>query len=316
MPTVFPGSNDVFIEPSTPESTALNSAGSGTRNHNEHHRDMGDAIEELEKRATLPEHDHSGVPTGPGGRVTGKLKQANTHEDVDTDKAATSIHHSLGTGEFQAAPGNHKHKQSDITDLANYICTSTTRPTNPKIGTMIFETDLNTVRVWTKWRAETTARWVLLPVANVPICRLLQGTEQRILSSGSTMEWRVEEEDSFGMFNAATSMTDIVIPEAGLYSIDASVAWSPDRLFGDNAYTRILINGAPTTRVHGEFVRGGGLFTPGFPQSVDVTAKVRFEKNDRLAIRASHNGALSSWTLFGSTATKQDSRIDVAYLSP
>lgn len=309
----YPATNDTFTEPSTPETTALSSAGTATRNHLEHHRDLGDAVEALERLTALLTHEHDG--TG-GLRGTRKLKQANTHESVDTDTALTAIHHTLGKGKWQAAAGDHGHTQDEIKGLGQYICTSTTRPTSVPLGTFIFETDTNCVWVWTKWRGETSPRWVLLPVANIPICRLLQGTEQRILSSGSTMEWRVEEEDTFDMFNATTSMSEIVIPVAGLYSIDASVTWSPDRLFGDNAYTRILLNGQPTTRVHGEFVRGGGYFTPGFPQSVDLSAKVRFAKNDRLAIRASHNGALASWTIFGATSSKQDSRLDVSYISP
>ena len=43
MPSLFPGGNDIFTEPSTPETTPLSSSGTGTRNHAEHHRDLGDA---------------------------------------------------------------------------------------------------------------------------------------------------------------------------------------------------------------------------------------------------------------------------------
>ena len=46
-------------------------------------------------------HDHSG----------NKLNQANTHESADTDSATTAIHHTLGTGAFQASAGTHTHAQ-------------------------------------------------------------------------------------------------------------------------------------------------------------------------------------------------------------
>lgn len=48
------------------------------------------------------DHDHDGSPTQ-------KLTQANTHESPDTDVAATSLHHTLGTSATQAAAGNHAH---------------------------------------------------------------------------------------------------------------------------------------------------------------------------------------------------------------
>jgi hypothetical protein len=48
------------------------------------------------------DHSHDG-----DRRQGQKLLQANTHESVDTDTATTALHHTLGTGNFQAAPGNH-----------------------------------------------------------------------------------------------------------------------------------------------------------------------------------------------------------------
>jgi hypothetical protein len=103
--TLFPGSNDTFTEPSTPASTSLSSSGSGTRNHYQHHQDLGDAVEAMQSVFTLVSHDHSAS----GTRPTAKLLQANTHQSVDTDSATTSIHHTLGTGANQAAQGSHAH---------------------------------------------------------------------------------------------------------------------------------------------------------------------------------------------------------------
>lgn len=310
MPTAFPGANDTFVSPSSPETTPLGSAGSGNYNHAESHQNMGDSIEAMQEEFTLKAHDHSGV-AGPGGRKTNKLKQANTHEEPDTDAGPTSIHHTLGTGANQAARGNHTHTQADISGLAHYVCTSTTRPAQPTHGMQIFETDTNQIRVWTKWRGESTFRWVLLPAGEVPTLRLLQGTAQRIYNTGSLIEWRVEEEDNFGMFDQSVSLTEVIVREAGLYDLDASVAWNPDNIFGDRAQIRLMLNGQPTTRQHFEFVRGN-LFTPGFVQTVDLSGKIRFAKNDRLTLLASHNGFLSQFT-YSSSSQKMDTRLDMIY---
>jgi hypothetical protein len=53
--------------------------------------------------ALLASHSHADATTG------GQLLQANTHQSADTDVSAASLHHTLGTGAFQAAAGNHTH---------------------------------------------------------------------------------------------------------------------------------------------------------------------------------------------------------------
>jgi hypothetical protein len=44
----YPAALDSFTEPSAPTTTALASAGSGSRAHFEHHRDLGDAVEAVQ----------------------------------------------------------------------------------------------------------------------------------------------------------------------------------------------------------------------------------------------------------------------------
>lgn len=107
MATNYPTSNDVFTEPSTPATVPLGSAGDSSppRTHTEHHRDLGDAIIALQANSPLLGHDHSGT----GARATNKLLQVNTHQSADTDTSTSAIHHTLGTGANQAAPGNHTH---------------------------------------------------------------------------------------------------------------------------------------------------------------------------------------------------------------
>lgn len=150
MATDFPGGYDLFTEPSLPDETPLAQAGTGNRNHYQHHRDLGDAVEALQRNTSLKDHDHSGTdPLNPSS----KLKQVNTHQDPDTDVSNSSIHHTLGTGQFQAAPGNHVHdyNSASIINKPYILCTSTTRPGSPSLGMQIYETDTNRVRVWSQF---------------------------------------------------------------------------------------------------------------------------------------------------------------------
>lgn len=314
MPTQFPDANDVFTEPSAPQDTPLSSAGTGTRNHAEHHRDLGDAVEKMQELAVLPDHDHSGT----GDRPTAKLAQANTHEDADTDLAAGSIHHTLGTGPNQAARGNHTHDYNgpSITGQPYLKATSGNRPANPTLGTMIYETDTNRVRVWAQFPGDTEPRWVLLPVGQIPVVRLRQGLAQRINSGGSVIEWRTEDEDNFGFFSAAQSMTEIVFGEPGLYSVDTAVQWAQNDIFGDRAMTGLTVNGAETPYKTWEFIRGNNFFAPGFSQSVHLAAKVRLKLGDRLSVVARHNASGGGMWTFSDSSSKTDTRIEITYLGP
>lgn len=312
MPSSYPGSNDSFTEPTSPETTPLSSAGSGNKSHYEHHRDLGDAIEAIQANAALKTHDHSGT----GARPTPKLIQDNTHESPDTDSSPTALHHTLGTGPNQAARGNHTHNAADIAGMGWIICTSTTRPGSPVVGMTIYESDTNRVRVWATFPPAVAPSWRLLPLASHPICRLVQGVAQQIsTSNGSVIEWRTEEEDNFNMFNAASSLTEITIPEAGLYEVNTAVAWSNNDIFGDWAETVILLNGAETYRRNFEFIRGRTILSPGRPQTVAATGFVRYSAGDKVGVRAKHNGSGFQFT-YSSVSQKQDSRIEIRYVSP
>lgn len=59
----------------------------------------------LSDARTPTAHDHS----------SNKLAQSNTHESPDTDSTTTALHHTLGTGANQAAPGNHTHIEYAVT---------------------------------------------------------------------------------------------------------------------------------------------------------------------------------------------------------
>lgn len=165
----YPAEFDRFYEPSFPEETSLSkgadNVGQDTRNHYQHHHDLGQAVERLQRGAAYHDHDHSGDEgTGPDDPARihrgHRLKQAHTHEQVDTDTAA-GIHHTLaapsiddnagvGAARYQAAPGDHTHDYlgPTIRNQTYLPCTSTTRPDTPFPGQMIYETDTNAMRVW------------------------------------------------------------------------------------------------------------------------------------------------------------------------
>jgi len=105
MPTNFPVSDDVFNVPSTPVSTPLGSVGDGSRTHAQHHRDLGDALDEMQVQQSLLAHSHDGETDRHGV----KLLQANTHQSADTDSGPTSIHHTIGSGVNQYSSGDHTH---------------------------------------------------------------------------------------------------------------------------------------------------------------------------------------------------------------
>lgn len=154
MSTNYPGGSDTFNEPSQPEGTPLSQGGNQpapSRNHYEHHRDLGDAVEALQTYAAVRSHDHSG--TSSDRLKGGKLQQANTHEGADTDSSVTAIHHTLGTGANQAAAGDHNHEYATLLHVPWHRCTSATRPTGVVPGTMIYETDTNRTRVWAQFNA-------------------------------------------------------------------------------------------------------------------------------------------------------------------
>lgn len=155
MAVNYPVSIDAFNEPTLPEATPLSEAGTGTRNHVEHHHDIGQAVVQLETNAAQLTHDHSG---GSALFHTAKLLQANTHQSPDTDGSTTTLHHTLGRGATQAAAGNHQHDytSTDITNKPIEICTSTGRPA-PFPGKMIWEVDTNRMRVWAQFPGQDTA---------------------------------------------------------------------------------------------------------------------------------------------------------------
>jgi len=179
--TGYPATNDVFTIPSDPENTPLSSAGDGTRDLTQSIGDQGAAIMGLEGLTALKTHNHAGGADG-----THILPQSSTHAVPDTDTALTSIHHTLGRGANQAAPGNlqldYAASRPDILNRPYLICDSLDRPPSPFPGLMIFETDTNFLRIW----ADTGSgyAWQLIPFLQVPTVQLQQARPQALHTPG------------------------------------------------------------------------------------------------------------------------------------
>lgn len=130
MAIKFPGqSDDLNLVTTQPDVVPLSQAdisdGPATRAHTDHHRDLGEAVVTIQNLMARHDHDHSGDTSStnkPGMRKGNKLKQENTHEQADTDESASSIHHTLGWGTYQSAPGgNTDSRLNDLSDKAQLL---------------------------------------------------------------------------------------------------------------------------------------------------------------------------------------------------
>jgi hypothetical protein len=356
VPTNYPGGTDQFHEPENPEQTSLSQTGNQpgssnvdgrrARNHVEHHRDLGDAVQALEEHAAQKTHDHSGV--GSDTTKGNRLNWANTHVGpgvggvADTDTATTAVHHTLGTGANQAAAGNHTHdysspNQGGILNAPLLRCLSTARPQAPTDGLMIYETDTNRVRVWANLGRGNGQRWNILPVANIPIVRLVQQSAQNVTqAAGALIKWKKVDEvdDNFGFFNPSTtdsSKQTIRVTEPGVYQIDCAVQWEAG--FIPELATVIMCVGGAETSLRFSRIQPSNLiaaianFTQSFlnltpderSQTVAVSGKLRLSTDAEVTVKCRYGGSLfggSFVNTYFDLNSKVQSRLDMHYVGP
>lgn len=342
MATNYPDSPDIFLEPTLPEETPLSSSGpGGTRNHTEHHRDLGDAIEAIQVTAALKTHDHSGTDSIRHGP---KLSQANTHQDPDTDTSAAALHHTLGVGSNQAAAGDHGYLASTSFQPGHHyiICTSSTHEVSYE-GLLAYETDTRRLMIFAngKWYViwslpavappppppvyvppddpapppvvvipDPPPPPVPIPVTEdpAPICTVYSGTAQTIDATNwgrwgewktATLEWHQESTDPMNMFNPRASLTDVIIPKDGVYTISAKVFWDPNS-HADEATLYLVRNGQGFSR------EGPTTIMPRHPTSMTISATVWCEVNDHISVQAQYlptTGLGALLTIFDPTAS-------------
>lgn len=306
MATGYPDSFDTFIEPTLPEDTPLSQAGSGDRNHVEHHRDLGDAVEALERGASYRTHDHSGV----SGILHGsKLPQSSTHESPDTDVGISSLHHTLDptlTSPYKAAPALHQHGYR--------ICTYATRPT-PFPGLLIFQTDTTQIWVWNHgyWYLVWPIQPVVIPPGDPrprpdrpppegvfvqPIITLTAIGAQGIVGGGTSLTFgKTTSTGSSGYFVDQGDGTVRVLQD-GYYNVGGTVYW--DTMQTPNASTvGVHVNGQPVNNsitdgggpglTNSTYLRGGS-FSPGFSQTQSVGGLTKLHAGDVVSLNAGYIG--------------------------
>lgn len=372
---------DIFNEPSLPEVTPLSQSGTGTRNHVEHHHDLGAAIVALEQNAAFKDHDHSGEGSTAHGD---KLLWENTHEQpesitvltqnqaralADTDYSATSLHHTLAsrtaaddgdalsTGNFQAAVANHTHDFNgpSILNAPFQICTSTTRPSSPSLGMMIYERDSNCVRVWAKVdqasgpvdffhpegrgglapdTSSFTPIWQILPVAKVPIFRAEATSTQeitRVVNNGPGIVARFQhilQDFAWGAFGTAKFQVHdvdtgiITIPEPGVYEVRAEIHWDANRTFHEFSFMQVLVNSQEISRMTAQYTRApilpwGATSLPGQPQTNRIHFHYRFKPGDQLTVCVKHDAARSSFLWHNDISPNtQAANIEILFKAP
>ena len=274
--TGFPATNDVFTVPSDPENTPLSSAGDGTRDLTQSIGDQGAAIMGLEGLTALKTHNHAGGADG-----THILPQSSTHAVPDTDTALTSIHHTLGRGANQAAPGNlqldYAASRPDILNRPYLICDSLDRPPSPFPGLMIFETDTNFLRIW----ADTGSgyAWQLIPFLQVPTVQLQQARPQALHTPGwIELLWDDIVDDVGNLFNSAVDAAQIIVADAGLYATNLAVQFDP-AIAPNVASVALFVNNSLSSIQSNVFQRGEN-YIPGFSQTVAAQGPIRLNSGD------------------------------------
>lgn len=330
---------DDFDVTTDPTNTSLSQAGpnSDGRNHVAAHEELGDAIESLQRHASIRTHDHSGSADTLEGRTKGtKLSQANTHESPDTNVSTSAIHHTLSTSlpvngttdQFKAAAGNHTHEYATLNSTPIRTCTSTTRPVGAPVGTLIVETDATSGN-WPVGRVRQLqgGNWVLSTAGPTPLVRLRQNNfTQTINKTGNTvLQWNEELDDNFNCFTVAGSApynTTIAIPESGLYHVEAAIEWAAG-VVPENAVARITVGGTNTDLRNSAFLRTTGLglgifFSSPFQQTLPLSGFIRLAAGNQVALSCSHDGNSLAGTIlsFFDVSTQIKSRLDIRYVGP
>jgi hypothetical protein len=73
--------------------------------------------------------------------LTNALAQSSTHASPDTDASATALHHTLGTGAFQAAAGNHTHDASGVVSGLLALARLPVAPSGTSSATQVVRAD-------------------------------------------------------------------------------------------------------------------------------------------------------------------------------
>ena len=106
-----------------------------------------------------------------------------------------------------------------IDKLPYEFCTSTTRPSTPSVGDIIYETDKNRLRLW------DGSQWAFI-AGDPPRCMLRNQVGGSIPGATITpIPFETEDLDTDGMHDPVTNNTRITTNEKGLYYFEAG-SWT------------------------------------------------------------------------------------------
>jgi hypothetical protein len=307
-------STTAFSVPSEPEGTPLSESGTSNRDHPQLHEDINLAVMALETHASQFTHDHSGDTTTPQAVIHGaKLVQANTHQSADTDTATTAIHHTLGTGAFQAAAGNHNHEYASLLHPPYIICTSLTHPLSPFPGMQIFETDTNFLRIWAN--VGEGYAWQLIPFLQIPQVQVQQSAPQQLHTPGwIELLWDDIVNDTANFFNSAVNAAGLIVNEAGTYATNLAVQFDP-AIAPDVAQVALFVNNQISSIQSNVFQRGES-YVPGFSQTVAAQGPINLNNGDVVTGAVSYvaSQGLGVVNTFVNQAQNLTSRIGLTFM--
>lgn len=123
-------------------------------------------------------------------------------------------------------------------DKKGSTCLSTARPASPVTGQLIFETDKSRVRMWngSLWQLISGSQGVSLTNTGTVIAA----------NATTTLTYATENYDTDNFFTPATSTSNIVIPEAGTYSVTMRLTQTTGNTFvaGYGSYANIIAPGS------------------------------------------------------------------------
>jgi hypothetical protein len=188
-----------------------------------------------------------------------------------------------------------------VTSSIVTICTSTTRPSSPGTGRLIYETDTLSIAMY------NGSAWIY-PDSLAPSCiALITSTQSWAAGPNVPLSWTsTERNDSYGgsPMWASGSPTIITIRKAGVYSLDASGAFTPNATGERTMYMLKNWNGSssPTAaQIITYDSRPGSSSTSAYAgQGWGLSATRLFAANDTLTV-AGFNGSGTTLTFGAGT---------------
>jgi hypothetical protein len=171
-----------------------------------------------------------------------------------------------------------------VRDQGVQVCTSSTRPTSPSEGMMIYETDTDKHLVY------DGSAWQWLLSSKRVGCTVRQTTAQSITSNSlQSQTFQTEDYDSDGFITAPSGTITIPTGLDGMYSIAYAQYWASNPNTAGYAVIKVNIGG--TIRAFTTSAPGNSVGMPGNGTNflLGVTAVVPLSGGDSMTFQAYQN---------------------------